>query len=326
MFADEAVIVVSSGHGGEGAVSFRREKFVPKGGPDGGNGGKGGDVIFVVRENLKTLRHLKARRIYRAEDGHSGRGKKKHGKNGINVEIPIPPGTIVIDPNSEEILHDFKNNHKLVFLRGGRGGKGNKHFASSTHRTPRFAQPGEKGNTRELQIQLNIIADVGLVGFPNAGKSTLLSVLTNADPQIGPYPFTTRVPNLGVLRFEDMDIIIADIPGIIEGASGGAGLGIRFLKHVSRSVFLIFLVDVADDRYLEAVEILKNELESYSSILLEKEYIIVGTKMDIAGAEERFLNLKCRYPSETVLGISSFTGAGIDELSLILRKTPKHSE
>ncbi len=314
-FVDEAKIEVKSGDGGNGAVSFRREKYVPRGGPDGGDGGKGGNIIFVVRRNLKTLSHLKQKQHYRAENGARGGSRQKHGKNGSDVYIHVPPGSLIKDPDSGTVLRDLSShNDEWIFLKGGVGGKGNRLFATSTRRAPRFAKPGKPGQVRRVIVELNLIADIGLVGFPNAGKSTLLSCLTNARPKIGDYPFTTREPHLGALWFEDREITIADIPGIIEGASSGAGMGLKFLRHVSRTSFLILLLDLSAPTYLVTPKILLEELGSYRADMTQKRRILVGNKLDQSGAAEALEILREEYPGETIIGISALRGDGLDRL------------
>lgn len=312
-FADETYIDVSSGNGGPGCVSFRREKYVPRGGPDGGDGGRGGDVIFVVKKNLKTLLHLKQKRTFNARNGQPGMGRRKHGSDGDHAIIAVPPGTLIKDAETDEILQDLTDQEEWVFLRGGLGGKGNYHFSTSTNQAPRYAQPGLPGEARRLHIELNLIADVGFVGFPNAGKSSLLSALTNAHPKIGDYPFTTKIPNLGVLSFHGHDIVLADIPGIIEGASHGAGLGIKFLKHIYRTKVLVFMVDLSDEKYLAAFDLLKKELEQYAPELLERPRILAGTKLDLYEADQALNRLAEAFPGETVCGISTFTRKGLEE-------------
>jgi GTP-binding protein len=322
VFVDETVIEIYSGAGGSGAVSFRREKYVPRGGPDGGDGGKGGDIIFIVKRNLKTLSRIKSRRVFKAQNGEPGKSKRRHGKNGSDQVIEVSPGTLVKDFYSGELLFDFTEaGEKHVFLKGGKGGKGNWHFATSRNQAPRFAQKGEPGKHRKLRLELNLIADIGLIGLPNAGKSTLLSVLTSARPEIAAYPFTTKIPNLGVIKYYDNDLVIADIPGIIKNASKGAGLGIRFLKHVSRTFFLAFLIDLSDDTFREAGHVLEKELENFSCELMNKPRCIIGTKMDITGTEERLHELRTLYSYDTVVGISAVTGAGLDELLKLFVKT-----
>ena len=316
-FADEALIEVSSGKGGNGCVAFRREKYVPKGGPSGGDGGKGGNVVFTIRNNLRTLSHLRYQHTFQAENGHDGEGRERNGKNGEDVIIPLPPGTILKEPDTDEIIRDFGSNDKgnFVFLKGGNGGWGNVHFKSSVNQAPRKALPGKNGVFRRLKVELQIMADVGLVGFPNAGKSSLLDKFTNARPRIAPYPFTTKIPNLGVLSLDNHDIIIADIPGLIEGASKGAGLGHRFLKHISRTAALIFLIDLGEPNYLEAFDILKKELHTFSPALTAKKRLLCGTKCDLEGTEVALKKLAAKYPAEKVLGISVFSGIGLKKLA-----------
>jgi GTP-binding protein len=313
-FVDEAVIEAVSGKGGNGCVAFRREKYVPHGGPSGGDGGKGGDVIFAVRYNLRTLYHLRRNPVYRARNGRDGEGSQRFGRNGEDLVIPVPPGTVLRDAETGDAIHDFaKDDRDLLFLKGGNGGWGNVHFKSSVNQAPRRALPGKEGESRKLRVVLEVIADIGFVGFPNAGKSSLLDCLTNARPKIAPYPFTTKIPNLGVLTTQDgRDIILADIPGLIEGAHTGAGLGIEFLKHISRTSALAFLIDLTDDCYLEAFVALKAELKAFSKDLLKKERLIIGTKLDGEGTRERLAELKASLSKEHVIGISVFSGDGLD--------------
>ncbi|MDR1211399.1 MAG: GTPase ObgE [Spirochaetaceae bacterium] len=317
-FADEALIEVSSGRGGNGCVAFRREKYVPKGGPSGGDGGRGGDVVFVIRRNLRTLSHLRHKRHFRAENGHDGEGRERYGKNGGDVVIPLPPGSVLKEADSGALIRDFgRDEASFVFLKGGSGGWGNVHFKSSVNQAPRKALPGKDGENRLVRVELQIMADIGFVGFPNAGKSSLLERFTNARPKIAPYPFTTKIPNLGVLNTSrtDEDIILADIPGLIEGASQGAGLGLRFLKHISRTRALLFLIDLSSDTCLSAFDSLLKELSSFSQELAARKRVIVGTKLDLEGTGERLAELEERYPGEAVLGISVFSGAGLAELA-----------
>lgn len=287
-FADEAVIKVISGKGGNGCVSFRREKYIPNGGPSGGDGGRGGDVIFKVRRNLRTLAHLRFHPIFKAQNGSDGQSWNKYGKDGEDIVIPVPPGTTLRDKETGELIHDFtieSEDEEFKFLIGGKGGWGNVHFKTSTNQAPRYAHKGAPGQERELKVELSVMADVGLVGFPNAGKSSLLEYFTNARPKIAPYPFTTKIPNLGVLHVDqDSDLIIADIPGIIEGASEGAGLGIRFLKHISRTACLLFMIDCSEEKCFGAYEKLLGELEKFDASLLEKPRIILLNKTDLEGA------------------------------------------
>jgi GTP-binding protein len=325
-FADEALIEVSSGSGGNGCVAFRREKYVPLGGPSGGDGGRGGSVVFEVRRNLRTLAHLRFKQSFKAENGRDGEGSRRYGRNGEDVVIPVPPGTALKDADTGELIRDFgRQEDSFVFLKGGNGGWGNYHFRSSVTQAPRKALPGKPGEKRRLRVELQTMADIGLVGFPNAGKSSLLDRFTNARPKIAPYPFTTKIPNLGVLTLGDRDIILADIPGLIEGAAGGAGLGIRFLKHIARTAALAFLIDLSEDSYQEAFDILARELEAFSPELVQKPRVLVGTKTDIGdlggnSPAERLAILRSRYPEETVLGISVFSGEGLGELAACLGK------
>lgn len=294
-FADEAVIEVYSGKGGNGCVSFRREKYIPHGGPNGGDGGRGGDVIFCLKKNMRTLSKLRHHRIYKARNGGDGSGWNKFGKDGEDVVISVPPGTAIYDYETNELLHEFtfeNDNEQFLFLEGGKGGWGNVHFKSSTNQAPRYAHSGTPGEMRKLRLEMSIMADVGLVGFPNAGKSSLLTAFTNARPKVAPYPFTTKIPNLGVLRVDDdEDIIIADIPGIIEGASEGVGLGFDFLKHISRTSCLIFMIDASDENYLTAYKTLCSELKNYSENLMEKPRIVLCNKIDIEGAERNAVEI-----------------------------------
>ena len=318
-FVDETTIVVASGSGGDGVVSFRREKYVPRGGPDGGDGGRGGDVVFSVHANLRTLAYLKLRHSFRAEDGGNGSGQRKHGRDGRSVEIAVPPGTVLRDPAMGGLLADLsRDGERLVLLRGGRGGKGNWHFRTPVNQAPRFAQKGVPGETRELRIELQVIADAGLVGKPNAGKSTLLTVLTNARPKVADYPFTTRSPHLGLLRMGDRDVVLADIPGIIEGAAAGRGLGLRFLRHVERCSVLLYLVDLGDEGPAETVRMLEAELAAFSAELAARPRLIVGTKLDREGAPERLAGLIEALSGDRVLGISAVAHEGLDELSRAL--------
>jgi GTP-binding protein len=311
-FADEALIEVRAGNGGNGCVAFRREKFVPRGGPAGGDGGKGGDVLFCIKRNLRTLAHLRYKRVFKAKNGADGQGSQKYGRDGEDVLIPLPPGSIIKDAETGEIIHEFTTETEaevFTFLTGGKGGWGNVHFKSSTNQAPRTAYEGSLGETRKLKIELSIMADIGLVGFPNAGKSSLLEYFTNARPKIAPYPFTTKIPNLGVLRVSDeKDIIIADIPGIIEGASSGVGLGFTFLKHISRTAGLAFLIDCSDEQYLTAYDTLLYELKTYSKDLVQKRRIVLLNKIDLPGAAERAAELaqilKKEHPLDIILPIS----------------------
>ncbi|MBN1242383.1 MAG: GTPase ObgE [Spirochaetales bacterium] len=314
-FADEAFITVASGKGGNGCIAFRREKYVPRGGPSGGDGGRGGDVVFEVRRNLRTLAHLRFNQAFRARSGEDGTSRNMHGSDGEDSVIPIPPGTVVFDADSGLPLREFmEDGERWVFLRGGNGGWGNQHFATSVNQAPRISLPGKEGEERRLRVELQLMADIGFVGFPNAGKSSLLDRFTNARPKIAPYPFTTKIPNLGVLTVGERDVILADIPGIIEGASEGAGLGIRFLKHISRTAALAFLVDLSDDNYLSAFPTLLEELRAFSPDLAAKPRVVIGTKLDLEETEGRLDELSAALPAERVLGLSVFSGEGLDSI------------
>lgn len=316
-FADETTITASSGNGGNGCVAFRREAHVPLGGPAGGDGGRGGDVVFEVRRNLRTLVHIRYAKHYRAQSGQDGMGRNKHGADGEDVVIPVPPGTVIKSAETGETLKDFGKSAegRWVFLRGGNGGWGNVHFKSSVNQAPRNALPGKPGESVELRVELQLMADIGFVGFPNAGKSSLLDRFTNARPKIAPYPFTTKIPNLGVLTIADRDIILADIPGIIEGAHDGAGLGIRFLKHISRTAALAFLIDLSDDAFLDSFRVLLAELAGFSEELVAKPRIVIGTKLDLPETTGRLEELTASLPDERVVGISTFSGEGLEPLS-----------
>lgn len=313
-FSDETYIDVASGNGGNGCVSFHREKFVPKGGPDGGDGGKGGDVVFVVRDNLRTLGHLKMVRTYRAENGRPGQGDRCFGRNGADIEIPVPPGTVIKDAQTGQIIKDLTGETRWVFLKGGRGGLGNWHFRSATRQTPRFAQPGEKGQEMRVGVELLVIADIGFVGFPNAGKSSLLNMLTNARSKVAGYPFTTKIPQLGAMRYDDQDIILADIPGIIEGASRGAGMGFKFLRHISRTKGLAFFIDLSDESCLDSYDILCGELGTYAPALLEKPQVIIASKLDEDGAQERLEALRSRLAGKDIHPLSIYMDETVEDV------------
>ena len=317
-FADEAFIEVRSGKGGNGCIAFRREKYVPLGGPAGGDGGRGGDVIFCIKHNLRTLAHLRKQQVFKAQNGADGEGRKRFGADGNDIVIPLPPGTKVTNAETGVLVCDFtgkENSEPFVYLKGGKGGWGNVHFKSSVNQAPRYAHEGKPGDVKKLRVELNIMADIGLVGFPNAGKSSLLDYFTNARPKIAPYPFTTKIPNLGVLRIdEEQDIVIADIPGIIEGASEGAGLGIRFLKHISRTAGLAFIIDCSDSTYIDAYEKLNAELNAFSPELAAKKRIILCNKIDIADAAFRAAELAEKYKDTVTVPLSLHTHEGLDKV------------
>jgi GTPase len=320
-FVDYAKIYVKAGDGGRGCVSFRREKYVPKGGPNGGDGGRGGHVVFVATRELNTLLDLRYKREYHAERGQHGMGKKMHGRDGKDLVIPVPVGTIVKDADTGETLYDLeKENMEVVVARGGRGGQGNSHFATPTRQAPRYAQPGEEGDEKSLVIELKLLADVGLIGLPNAGKSTLISVISSARPKIADYPFTTLVPNLGVVKFEDYrSFVVADIPGLIEGAHRGVGLGFQFLRHVERTSLLLHLVDVSEmgeGDPVDNLEKINRELELYSPELAKKPQVVIGSKTDVAGDGQRLKILSdySRKKSLVFFAVSAATGKGTKEL------------
>ncbi len=288
VFVDRVVVNAKAGSGGSGIVSFRREKFIPMGGPDGGDGGRGGDVIVVGDSNLATLLDYTYRDSWQATAGDHGSGNNKTGRSGDDTLMPVPVGTVIRDLDTEERLGEvLEDGARLIVARGGRGGKGNAFFTTSTHQSPREYQPGEEGETRRLELELKLIADVGLVGQPNAGKSTLLSVISAAHPKIADYPFTTLAPNLGVVQLTDgRTFVVADIPGIIEGAHEGRGLGLQFLRHIERTRLLAFLIPVDSMDWQAEYDQLRGEIAAYSSALAEKPHCVVFTKMDLLGDDD----------------------------------------
>ena len=318
-FIDEATITVFSGKGGAGCVSFRREKFIPKGGPDGGDGGKGGDVILEVSPRLTTLFHFKRLKLLRAQDGWPGAGRSKSGRNGENLTVQAPPGTMVYDAKTDTLLEDLMHmGQQMIVAQGGRGGQGNARFKSATNRTPRFAQPGEPGQTRQIRLELKLLADVGIIGLPNVGKSTLITKISSARPKIAGYPFTTLTPNLGVVAIDDATtFVVADIPGLIEGAHTGAGLGTQFLRHIERTRLLVHLVDAAaidPENPLDALNVINNELARYSPVLAEKIQIVVLNKMDLPEAETNAATFEKALQPKSLLPISAATGQGARQL------------
>lgn len=321
MFIDEVRVYVKAGDGGNGCMAFRREKFVPKGGPSGGDGGRGGDVIFFASPHHNTLLHFRYNPEHHAERGRHGEGSNKTGRDGHHIEVPVPIGTVVIDEDTGEVVHDFTvNGEKFVIARGGRGGRGNQHFATPTHQAPTEHEPGRPGQERRLRMELKLLADVGLVGFPNAGKSTLISRISAAKPKIANYPFTTLEPNLGVVRMSnERTYVVADIPGLIEGAHEGAGLGIQFLRHIERTKVLVHLVDVSEFSGRDPVEdfkVILKELGSFSEELLNKPMLVVATKMDVAQDTTRVQKLKRAVARRKMpfFKISAVTGEGLEEL------------
>jgi len=324
MFIDEATIRVKAGDGGNGCVAFRREKFVPRGGPSGGDGGKGGDVVMESSERHNTLVHFRFNPEYKAQRGRHGEGANKTGRDGESVILKVPVGTLVYDAETGEKVHDFSHpDEKIVVARGGRGGRGNARFATSTHQAPREHEDGRPGEERVFRLELKLLADVGLVGYPNVGKSTLISVISAARPKIADYPFTTLQPNLGVVVVgrgaEERSFVVADIPGLIEGAHTGAGLGVQFLRHIERTRLLVHLVDVSDASGrldpVKDVEVIVGELTSFGAKLEQKPMIMVASKIDVANKDKlAALKRYCKRQKLELFPISAVTGKGIDDL------------
>ena len=320
MFYDQAKIYVKGGDGGAGAVAFRREKYVPEGGPSGGDGGRGGKIIFVADEGLRTLVDFRYKRHYKAERGEHGQGKNMHGKSGEDMYLRIPVGTVVKDADTGEILADLiEHGQKVIVANGGRGGRGNARFMSNTNKAPTVAENGEPGEERNLLLELKLLADVGLVGFPNVGKSTIISQISAAKPKIADYHFTTLVPNLGVVELEDGEsFVVADIPGLIEGAHTGAGLGHEFLRHTERTRLILQVLDIAGSEErdpLEDFEIISEELRQYSQELANRPMLVVANKMDITGAEDNLKRLQEKLGEEyQIFPVSAATGEGLQEL------------
>jgi|TARA_Y100000310_G_scaffold138805_2_gene137911 GTP-binding protein len=312
MFIDYTVIKCLSGKGGEGAITFRREKYIPKGGPDGGDGGKGGDVIFIADKQLHTLQDIRYKKMYSAGKGQQGSSNQRTGKNGDNAIIRVPLGTVVKEMESGNVVADLVDDRQeFVALQGGKGGKGNARFKSSTHQTPRYAQPGIEGEVNTYALELKVLADVGLVGLPNAGKSTLLSVVSAARPKIADYPFTTLEPNLGIVKYGDYkSFVMADIPGLIKGAAEGKGLGHQFLKHVERTQVLLYLIDCTEEDPKSVFDTLSTELKTYNPDLDKKPQLIIRTKTDLLNVE----NEKNWTSFEKYLDISSVTKSGLNKL------------
>ena len=318
-FIDEVTITVQSGNGGKGCVSFRREKFIPRGGPDGGDGGKGGDIILSTTSRKRTLYHFIYQKHFKAENGAHGQGKQKTGRNGQDLTIELPPGTLITDTSTGQVIADLiKNDEAVVLARGGRGGQGNARFKTSTNRAPRFAQPGEPGESKTLRLELKLLADVGIIGLPNAGKSTLITAISSARPKIGNYPFTTLFPSLGVVQTGWAEpFVVADIPGLIEGAHKGTGLGTRFLRHIERTRILVHLIDVSAidaDNLLNAYHTVNKELAMYNQKLTEKPQIVVLNKMDLPDVREAAKKFQDAIKEKQVVLISALTGQGIENL------------
>jgi GTP-binding protein len=317
MFIDSAKIFVRSGKGGDGIIHWRREKFIPKGGPDGGNGGVGGDVIFRADKQINTLLDFRYKKKFIAKDGNVGEGSNKEGRSAEPIYIKIPVGTLIRNAETGELIADItEDGQELVIAKGGRGGKGNWVFRSPTNQAPRVCTPGNPGEEYHLELEMKLLADIGLVGFPNAGKSTLISTISAAKPKIADYPFTTLVPNLGMVFFQDgKSFVVADIPGLIEGAHEGKGLGIQFLKHIERTKALLYLVDCTSEDIKNDLKVLKNELKQFSATLPKKRSIIAITKMDIADDETKKALKKLKFPKTTAVHfISAATNEGIADL------------
>jgi GTP-binding protein len=316
-FIDEARIDIKAGDGGNGCISFRHEKFIPKGGPDGGNGARGGSVIICVDRQLNTLLDFQYKRHYRAERGENGRSKNQEGKSGKDEIIKVPCGTLVRDAVKRKVIVDMVHDkQEFIVAHGGKGGRGNSEFATPTNQAPRFAEPGTQGEERQLILELKLLADVGLVGFPNSGKSTFISVISAAKPKIADYPFTTLTPNLGLVRYADgKSFVVADIPGLIEGAHEGKGLGIQFLRHIERTRVLVFLIESTSANPKRDYEILLNELTSFNPAIVKKRKIVALTKTDICRSDDMIKMKKIKFGRGVrTLAISSITGDGVRDL------------
>lgn len=314
MFIDYTEIEIVAGNGGHGCISFRREKFIAKGGPDGGDGGRGGNVILVANSNISSLLDFRYKKKIKAESGRNGGGALKTGRSGKHVIIQVPQGTIIKDLEDGKIVADLdEDNKEIIIAKGGRGGHGNDHYKSATNQAPRQAEDGRKGQSFKLSLELKLLADVGLVGLPNAGKSTMLSVLSDARPKVADYPFTTLMPNLGIVGLRDFkSFVMADIPGIIEGASHGKGLGIQFLKHIQRTRLILYLIDIFDGKIEETLELLKSELANFDKNLAKRPYILVLNKIDLIEENDLKKILKCQ--KDGYITFSGITQAGKDEL------------
>ncbi len=322
MFVDELTIKLMAGPGGDGCTSFRREKFVPMGGPDGGNGGRGASIIFQVDKNLKTLVDLSYKKIIKAPKGENGKGSNKYGKNAENIIIRVPEGTTVFDKETNEVIVDLiKDQDEFVVARGGRGGKGNKSFATHDVPAPKFSEKGEPGEIKEVRLELKVLADVGLIGMPSVGKSTLLSVISASKPKIAAYHFTTLNPNLGVVKLKGSSFVMADLPGLIKGASEGVGLGLTFLRHAMRTKILAHVIDMGASEGrdpLEDYQIIRDEIEKYSEYLKNKKEIVIASKMDLPDAQSNLEKFKTKYKDLTVVPISAYTMDGILDLISVL--------
>lgn len=319
MFVDELNITLIAGTGGDGCTSFRREKYVPMGGPDGGNGGKGGSILFKVDKNLKTLIDLSYKKIIKAPKGENGKGSNKYGKNAKDIIISVPAGTTIYDAKTNEVLADLiEEDEEVIIAKGGRGGKGNKSFATHDMPAPKFSEKGEPGEEKLVHLELKVLADVGLIGMPSVGKSTLLSIISSASPKIAAYHFTTLSPNLGVVKLKNSkSFVMADLPGLIEGASSGVGLGIEFLKHAMRTKILAHVIDMGASEGRNPItdyKVIRNEIEKYSELLKNKKEIVIANKMDLPNAKNNLNNFKKEFSQTKILEISCMNNIGINEL------------
>lgn len=319
MFVDELNVKLIAGAGGDGCTSFRREKYVPMGGPDGGNGGKGASIIFKVDKNLKTLIDLSYKKFIKAPKGENGKGSNKYGKNAEDIIIRVPAGTTIYDVDTNEVLADLTlEDEEVVVARGGRGGKGNKSFATHDNPAPKFSEKGEPGEEKIVRLELKVLADVGLIGMPSVGKSTLLSLISSASPKIAAYHFTTLSPNLGVVKLKNgTSFVIADLPGLIEGASSGVGLGVEFLRHAMRTKILAHVIDMGSSEGRNPIDdykIIRNEIETYSELLKNKKEIIVANKMDLENSQKNIANFKKEFPGLEIIEVSCMNNTGIEQL------------
>ncbi len=328
MFVDEVVVKLIAGKGGDGCTSFRREKFIAMGGPNGGNGGRGANIIFKVDKSLKTLIDLKMKKIIKGDKGVNGKGSDQNGANAEDVIIKVPEGTVVTEKNTGKLICDLiKDNEEFIVAHGGRGGKGNKAFATHDNPAPKMSELGAPGEEIEIKCELKVLADVGLVGLPSVGKSTLLSVISNATPKIAAYHFTTLSPNLGVVKVYDDSFVMADLPGLIEGASEGVGLGIKFLKHAERTKVIAHVIDMSGTEYdpIESYETIINEIKKYDENMLKRPSIIIASKMDIESSKENLAKFQKKYPNLRIYPISSIYNEGIKELITDLNKLVKEN-
>lgn len=326
MFVDELTIKLIAGSGGDGCTSFRREKFVPMGGPDGGNGGKGASIIFKVDKGLKTLIDLSYKKIIKADKGENGKGSNKYGKNAQDIIIKVPAGTTIYDANTNEVIADLINDdEECIVAKGGRGGKGNKSFATHDLPAPKFSENGEPGEEKLVRLELKVLADVGLIGMPSVGKSTLLSIISSAQPKIAAYHFTTLSPNLGVVKLKNgTSFVMADLPGLIEGASEGVGLGTEFLRHAMRTKILAHVIDMGSmegRNPIDDYKVIRKEIEKYNDLLKNKKEIIVANKMDLENAGDNLKEFKKEFPNATIIEISCMNNSGIDNLINVLANT-----